>query len=146
MKKRKVNPRSLVNLRAPWKKGETPNPSGRNRKQPLSDRFRELAEEPMPIELIDRFNRKWKRKLLFVGDTFARACAMALALEAIFGTDGPRAAKEMREAIEGKAPQRVQLTASRAQVTLRVVYDRTDRRPAQPFTGPRAEAIIEKIQ
>jgi hypothetical protein len=54
----------------------------------------------------------------------ARAAAMAAMCQAAFAAD-VRAAKEMREAIEGKAPQRIEIaTRPRTEVTIRVAHDR----------------------
>lgn len=39
------NPRSLANLRK-WKAGESGNPTGRPKRDPLTERLREFAEQP----------------------------------------------------------------------------------------------------
>src|SRR5215472_15859069 len=122
-----VNPKSLKNLR-PAQKGEIRNPTGVHRRKPVSHRYFELSEEVMPAKLVYRFNRKWKERLLHVGDSYARGAAMGIMLEAIFGGEAVRAVKEIREAIEGKAPQRITVAPDKAQVTVRVLYDRTPER------------------
>ena len=66
------NPNSRANLK-PARCGEVRNPSGINRKRPISVRYAELSEEPLSLNLIQRFNRRWKAKLLFPGDSYARA-------------------------------------------------------------------------
>jgi|SRR5215472_11227533 len=118
------NPNSRANLK-PARRGEVRNPNGINRRRPITDRYAELSDEPLPLNLIQRFNRRWKAKLLFPGDSYARGAVMGTMMDAIFGGD-VAAQKEMREAIEGKAPQRLELAARpRTEVTIRVVYDRS---------------------
>jgi hypothetical protein len=89
------------NLRPPWKKGDpSPNPGGRPKKRPISGRYAEMAETELP-EDIRRVLRLPK------GATFGDAIAMGQARAAIKGkTD---AAREFREAIEGKATQRIEI-------------------------------------
>jgi hypothetical protein len=143
------NPNSRANLR-PARRGEVRNPEGRNRRRPISDRYFELCEEEMPLVMIRRFNRKWKGTLLYPGDTWARGAAMRTMCEAAFAGQ-VRAAKEMREGIEGKAPQRLEIaTRPRTEIILRVVNDRTRHRTdrkAAPYTigGAEAERVLSKM-
>ena len=127
MKKRKVNAKSLANLRPAWRKGEVPNPNGINRKRPITDHYWEVSEEAMPEALVRRFNKKCGLALLKLGDTWARAIAVRVSYESVM--DGAvRAMKEMREATEGRAPQRLEITGPESkEITLRVVYDRESR-------------------
>ena len=56
MAKRKVNPKSLKNLRPPWKKGDVPNPLGINRGRTYSDRYEEVATSPLPEKIRLKIN------------------------------------------------------------------------------------------
>jgi hypothetical protein len=78
----------------------------------------------MPVELIRRFNQKCHAKLLKPGDSWARACAIRLCYEsAIEGI--VRAAKELREAIEGKSPQRLEITTPpKTEIRITIKNDR----------------------
>jgi hypothetical protein len=134
MENRKMNPNSLANLRAPWRKGETPNPRGINRKRPITDEYFAQACELVPERLRQRFNRRAKMELLKPGMTWAQAIALRMCYEALM-EGSTRAAREMREAIEGKAPQRLEITGpERKEVTIRVVYEkRGNRQPMDSF-------------
>ncbi len=78
----------------------------------------------MPDNLIARFNRSCHAKLLKRGDTWARAIAIRACFEAAMNAS-IRTMREMREAIEGKAPQRLEITGpERKEITLSVVHDR----------------------
>jgi hypothetical protein len=89
------------NLKPPWKKGDpSPNPGGRPRRRPISDRYAAIAE--LPLEENIRLAMK-----LPEGATYGDAVALSQMRAAIKGkTD---AAREVREAMEGKATQRVEL-------------------------------------
>jgi hypothetical protein len=78
-----------------WKPGQSGNPGGRPRKRPISDRYQERAEMPLDEDL---------RILLKLpeGATYGDAVAIAQYRAAIKGR--PDAAREIREAIEGKIP------------------------------------------
>jgi hypothetical protein len=83
----------IENLRPPWKPGESGNPDGRPKKRPISDRYNSFAETPLPK----------KRRLelgLPRGTTYGDALTMRLFDAAIDGNC--RAAREIREAIEGR--------------------------------------------
>jgi Family of unknown function (DUF5681) len=90
----------IENLRPPWKPGESGNPGGRPRKRPISQRYEEIVEVPLS-------ERERKRLGLWQGATWGDAIALSQARAAVNGrTD---AAREIREAIEGKATQRVEM-------------------------------------
>jgi hypothetical protein len=118
-----MNERSLKNLK-PAKPGEVRNPAGVNRKRPITDEYFRASLEPIPANLIARFNRSWHAKLLKPGDTWARAIAIRACFEAGFNSS-IRAMREIRESMEGKAPQRLEITgAERKVITLRIVHVR----------------------
>jgi hypothetical protein len=111
----KINPRSLANLRPPLQKGQVLNPLGISRKRPLTDCYYEDLQRPMT-------DRQCKRLGLPLGSTFAEGHARQRNLDAI-QPGGEAASREMREAIEGKAPQRQEVAeAERKEVTYRVEF------------------------
>ena len=89
----------IENLRPPWKPGESGNPSGRPKSRPISDRYQACAEKRLPEDL--RMMLKLKK-----GATYGDAVALAQFRAAIKGKSD--AAREVREAIEGKATQRLE--------------------------------------
>ena len=102
-----MNPNGTVrNLRPPWKKGEaSPNPGGRPKRLPLSDTYVQIASQPIQESI-----RKilWREGLtLRDGATFAEAASLAVWMRAISGD--VQACRELREAMEGKAPQRFEV-------------------------------------
>lgn len=95
-----VSEKSKANLQ-PWPKGVSGNPSGKPRRRPISDWYAAVADRPLPDDL----RKKLKLKK---GTTFAQAVAVAQFVKAIEGE--ARNASEIREAIEGKATQRIELS------------------------------------
>jgi hypothetical protein len=83
-----------------FKPGRSGNPSGRPRRRPISDRYAAMAEEPLEEAL--RLELKIPK-----GSTYGDALARAQWRAAIKGNTG--AAREIREAIEGKATQRIEI-------------------------------------
>ena len=79
--------------------GPSPNPGGR-RKRPITRRYQALAERPLPEEL--RLKLKQPE-----GTTYGDVVALAILTKAMTGDVS--AAKEVREAIEGKSRQRLEL-------------------------------------
>ncbi len=92
----KPTKKSLSNL-IPWKPGQSGNPSGRPKRQPISDAYRKFADK-----IFSEANSKLKK-----GATFAEAAAFAQFIRAIRGET--KSITEIREAIEGKATQRIEL-------------------------------------
>ena len=93
----------IGNLRPPWKPGESGNPSGRPKKLPISGRYEALAEL-----LLDEQLRSMLK--LRKGSTYGDAVALGQYRAAIKGKSD--AAREIREAVEGKATQRLELTGA----------------------------------
>lgn len=87
-------------LKAPWQPGQSGNPNGRPRKRPLSEAHDDVLRMELPMEV--RVAMKLK-----AGATWADAIALGIARKAVAGDVS--AAKEMREAVEGKATQRIEL-------------------------------------
>ena len=86
-----------------WKPGESGNPAGRPRKRPISDSYLAMTEQELPEELRDSLRLK-------KGATYRDAIALGQIRSAIKGKT--EAAREIREAIEGKVTQRISLTDS----------------------------------
>jgi hypothetical protein len=86
-----------------WPKGVSGNAGGRPKKRPVSERYAIVAELPLPENI--------RRKMgLPVGATYADAGAIGTFLAMMEGKHG--AAREIREAIEGKASQRIEVVGS----------------------------------
>lgn len=79
--------------------GISGNPGGRPKVRPISDRYRRIAETTLP-------EKERKRLGLSVGATYGDALAVTL----FDGRANPSVAKEIREALEGRATQRIELT------------------------------------
>lgn len=93
------NPANLI----PFKPGVSGNPSGRPKRRPISDAYEALADVALPEDL--------RLKLKLPKDaTYRDALALRQFHQAIKGV--PAAAREIREAIEGKASQRIELTGA----------------------------------
>jgi hypothetical protein len=75
----------------------SPNPSGRPKKKPITDRYREALEVDLPDEIRVQLGLK-------KGATMADAVARRMVIRAISGRHAVEATREVREAIEGKAP------------------------------------------
>lgn len=124
--------RSLANLRPPIQKGEIRNPLGISRKRPITERYWEVSERPMPDTAIRQGNRRCGFALFHPGMTWAEGMALRAVYEAVCrGLVRPM--KEIREAIEGKAPQRLEIASGpqRKEVTLTVRFEK--RNPPDPL-------------
>jgi hypothetical protein len=111
------HPNSLKNLQPPYKPGDewTGNAGGRPKKRPLTDEYFADLERPMPPKMCKKLD-------LPIGSTFARGHARQRNLDGL-ESGGYLASKEMREAIEGKAPIRLEIQGTeRKEVTLEVIF------------------------
>jgi hypothetical protein len=84
-----------------FKPGQSGNPGGRPRRRPITERYAAMAEEPLEESL--RLELKMPK-----GSTYGDAMALGQGRAAIKGNTS--AAREIREAIEGKATQRIEFT------------------------------------
>lgn len=93
-----------------WKPGQTGNPKGRprgSRNRPMSDRADSFIEIPFPNKLKKLIEEKVGLTLP-KGFTWGDAIIMRLCLSGAIEGD-TSAARELREAIEGKARTRIEL-------------------------------------
>jgi hypothetical protein len=118
--------RNTSGLKPPWKKGDpSPNPSGRPKKRPITDHYHDRLEKPVPEKIRLAMNIEAGAEELKPGATWGEANALRRAMDSVL-QDGHMASKEMREATEGKAPQRLEITtAPKTEITVRLVDDRT---------------------
>jgi hypothetical protein len=96
--------------------GVSGNPSGRPRSKPITDRYKEALEVLLPEDVR-------KKLLLGKGATMGDAIARKMAIRAVSGMKAVEAAREMREAIEGKAPQALKI---QSQGTVKFVVEYAD--------------------
>jgi hypothetical protein len=109
-RKRQMTARQLANLR-PAKSGEVRNPLGINRGRTYSDRYEEVAISPLPEKIRLKINQQLGQNLLPKGTTWAQANALRRHIGAV--VEGNTAdAKEIREAVEGKAIARMEVTGA----------------------------------
>jgi hypothetical protein len=86
-----------------WPKGVSGNAGGRPKKRSISERYAFVAEVPLPEDIRKKFTMP-------IGSTFGDAGAIGTFLAMMEGKYG--AAKEIREAIEGKATQRIEVVGA----------------------------------
>jgi hypothetical protein len=95
-----ANPRGNPQNLKPWQPGESGNPGGRPKTRPMREYYKEELEELAPEELV----RSLKMK---EGATFGRALARGQIISGIKGK--AQSAREIRETVEGKTPQPLEL-------------------------------------
>lgn len=100
----------------PWGPNNPPPLSpGRPRKRPQSEANDDLLRMEIPESMLRQLNtvmqngRAVQMQILKAGATWADAIAYGLAKKAVMGD--ATAAKELRESVEGKSVQRVELTS-----------------------------------
>lgn len=97
---------SYPNLRprAPWQKGESGNPRGRPPYRPISDALKKYVNQPMARELVKKLHLD---KLFGTEDiTWGEVIAMRQMLKSLKDL---RAAEFVRDSIEGRPTQRIEL-------------------------------------
>lgn len=102
-----MNPKGNPQNLKPFKPGDewTGNTAGRPKKRPITDEYHALSNLVIPEELRKKIPAKARPPK---GVTFAQATSLNMWLLSWL-RDGHRAAKELREAMEGKAPQRIEM-------------------------------------
>lgn len=122
--------RSKKHLCPPWKPGQSGNPKGRPRKRPLSDRYEQLLESPLPKEIREAMK-------LPAGALWADALVLVSGRTALKHTEtGILQRKEIREAIEGKATQRIELQSD-TEIDINVTFE------TSPFGSTSTPPIID---
>lgn len=112
-----------------WPKGVSGNPSGRPKKRPISDEYERIADCPLPDEIRKKLRMK-------KGTTFREALAVRTFYAAMRGQSA--AAREIREAIEGKATQRLELTGAEG----KPLTPGAPARPLKTYTQEQLDAIV----
>jgi hypothetical protein len=113
----------IENLRPAWRPGESGNPAGRPKRRPISDAYAEYLQRPVPEKLRSELD-------LWEGATFADAIAAGLVIAVCKGSVA--AARELREATEGKAGDRPKEISG--PVNLRVIYDDPESKNLEELT------------
>jgi hypothetical protein len=126
-------------LQPPWGPNNPPPISpGRPRKRPLSEAYEDWLREIIPATKVAELRAEGIK--LKAGATNADMVALAQGRQAIKGN--VNAAKELREAVEGKATQRIELAHADRTPRFEVVY-------ASPVPGAKTiemEKVIEMLQ
>jgi hypothetical protein len=102
VKPRRGNPTKIKPFR--WPKGVSGNPGGRPRKKPITEFYAAFADVQVS-ELPARIRKKFKGC-----DDLSLAAAGALGLFVAMGEGSHSAAKEIRESLEGKLTEKIDLT------------------------------------
>ena len=103
LKKKRGNPNVPAFKEQKWKPGQSGNPGGRPKKNPITECYRAHLEEPLPHAL--RISLKLPK-----GTTWTDALTMAQLLLAIKGNT--QAAKEITDRVEGKVAQQAEVANS----------------------------------
>lgn len=101
-----ANPNPITAHLTPFPPGVSGNPAGRPRKRQQSEAYEEWLREPLTAERIAKLRVDGIK--MKAGATNADVVALAMGNQAIRGN--VNAARELREATEGKATQRVELS------------------------------------
>ena len=141
--KKRVNPRSLKNLR-PWQKGESGNPGGRPRK-PISDAYADLAEHPFPG---DKHGRTYAQRLAEAQFRAAINGRTEAAREIANRIEGP-AEKPQVEIVPGADPLRVRIETPDLLSAIRQIYglgspDSSEERLRPPRENPN-EPLLDQF-
>jgi hypothetical protein len=129
MNKHEITPKMKAKQ---WQPGQSGNPHGRPRKRPISEAYEDRAQMTLDEDLCRALK-------LAKGSTYADAAALAVFRAAIKGR--PDAARELREAIEGKQSQRLELTGPNAGP----VHDRLDLSRLTDAELATLQALSEKV-
>src|SRR5215471_19622836 len=110
-----------------WQKGQSGNPSGRPKKRPITDEYFWLADQEIPEKMRKQLETKFGL-ILPKGATFAKMTAIRRFMEAMGlkpEQGGTRAAKEIADRMEGKPPQRLEISGpEKKEISILVKFDR----------------------
>lgn len=126
--KRGTNPKSLENLRAhAIKPGEVRNPEGINRgKRPFSDLYYTIGQEVLPENERAKLNREVGLTLHRKGVT--RIEASVRGLFHLAATGDAEAIRELANRLEGRPPQRLEISATPEKIQTMLIVRYEDRR------------------
>lgn len=132
-KHRKINPKSLANLRPAWEPGISANPAGLPKGTPrLSTAYQKILNSPA--------------KGKFKPETRGDKIALAIVEQA---EDGDvKAAKEIADRIEGKAPQTITQTTTNLELKITTTVEQLlaiARQRNIPLDEERARVLVEAI-
>jgi hypothetical protein len=104
-----------------WQPGQSGNPKGRPRKRPITSEYENILATPAPDVVVDALRRFGAKR----GDSWARVIGLAQVRNALMPSGvGALAARELREACEGKAPRRLEvLTSEERAISITVEYE-----------------------
>jgi hypothetical protein len=104
-----------------WQPGQSGNLRGRPKKRPITSEYENILATPAPDLVVDPLRGFGAKR----GDSWARVIGLAQVRNALMPTGvGAFAARELREACEGKAPKRVELvTAEERTISITVEYE-----------------------
>jgi hypothetical protein len=134
-----ANPNPIIQTATQFKPGHPGGP-GRPRKRPLSEAYDQLLREPLPKEVQIAMK-------LPANSTWADGIAAARARQALSTRGGGAvfSAREMREATEGKATQRIEVMSPQDQgFRVEVVFEMPQGKPL-PAPEEATDAAIEVV-
>lgn len=145
------NPKTDHLVPTQFKPGHVPSPeSGPKRKRPMSEANDDLLRQEIPEEMLLGLNTaviggvRKNMKILKKGATWADAIAYGLVKQALLGQ--VPAAKELRESVEGKATQRIELISQEdKQIELSVIFESAIGKNVERVIESRAEAKSSPI-
>src|SRR5690348_6679326 len=116
-----------------WQPGQSGNPKGRPKKRPITTEYENILATPAPDVVVDALRRFGAKR----GDSWARVIGLAQVRNALMPSGvGALAARELREACEGKAPRRLEvLTSEERAISIVVEYEKP--RTARPILDDR---------
>jgi hypothetical protein len=125
---RGMHPNSRKNLvgngHPRWQPGECGNPLKKHRPT-QSELNRRRRDTKAPKALIDKINAQFTEPELKQNATWGEVVALRLHMNAAIKGD-VSACRELRESVEGSAPQRVQFQSNeKREVLVRVIYQKT---------------------
>jgi len=135
-----------------FKKGQSGNPGGRPKRRIITDEYEKVGDQPCPEKIRVRLNDQVGEVVLKKGATWAQALSVRQFLEAIVKGQ-TISAREIREAIEGKAKIRMELSGVDGGPVETVYSELTDeqleerrRKMMAVIKTPAIEATIEESE
>ncbi len=127
------HPRTDHLVATQFKPGHKPHPGSGGQKRPVSKAYAELMKTKAPVDIVAAMSKFGCK----ANATWAEVLACALAREGLKGS--VFATKELREGIEGRAPQRIELFSREdAEINIRVDFENL-----LGASAPHVEKIID---